>query len=67
MSQLKLRFDFFLVDYQTTARNFKGGRIMQVFALLREYDLKSKGVGSNLAGRHESELLKELVWRMMHM
>ena len=66
MKDLGLRFDFFLADYQATARNFKGGRIIQVFSLLREYDLKSKGVNSNLAGKGESELLKELVWRMMH-
>lgn len=66
MKDLGLRFDFFLADYQATARNFRGGRIVQVFALLREYDLKSKGVGSNLAGKGESELLKEMVWRMMH-
>jgi DNA polymerase-3 subunit delta len=67
MAALGLRFDFFLTDYQQSARNFSGGRILQVFALLREYDLKSKGVGSNLAGKHESELLKELVWKMMHL
>jgi len=66
MKDLGLRFDFFLADYQATARNFKGGRIIQVFSLLREYDLKSKGVNSNLAGKGESELLKELVWRLMH-
>ncbi|MEL7159567.1 MAG: DNA polymerase III subunit delta, partial [Bacteroidota bacterium] len=66
MSALKLRFDFFLQDYQTTARNYTGARIHTVFALLREYDLKSKGVGSNLAGKQESELLKELVYKLMH-
>ncbi|SER45226.1 DNA polymerase III, delta subunit [Neolewinella agarilytica] len=67
MSALKLRFDFFLADYQQSAKNFRGGKIQRVFALLREYDLKSKGVGSNLAGKQENELLKELVWKMMHM
>jgi len=67
MKELGLRFDFFLADYQASARNFKGGRIVEVFALLKEYDLKSKGVDSNLAGKGENELLKELVWRMMHM
>lgn len=66
MKALGLRFDFFLVDYQTTARNFRGGRMLEVFALLREYDLKSKGIDSNLAGKGEHELLKELVWRLMH-
>ena len=67
MQELGLRFDFFLQDYETTARNFSAPAVATVFALLREYDLKSKGVGSNLAGKQENELLKELVWRMMHL
>lgn len=67
MKELNLRFDFFLQDYETTARNYSENGIRQLFALLREYDLKSKGVDSNLAGRHENELLKELVWKMMHL
>ena len=67
MKALKLRFDFFLDDYLTTARNYRGGKIGQVFMLLREYDLKSKGVGSHLAGKGEHELLKEMVWRVMHL
>lgn len=66
MKELNLRFDFFLQDYETTARNYSEHGIRQLFALLREYDLKSKGVDSNLAGRNENELLKELVWKMMH-
>ncbi|MEM9928999.1 MAG: DNA polymerase III subunit delta [Bacteroidota bacterium] len=67
MKELSLRFDFFLQDYETTARNFSEVGIRQLFAILREYDLKSKGVGSNLAGKQENELLKEMVWRMMHL
>ncbi len=66
MKALGLRFDFFLTDYERTARNYSLEGMYTVFALLREYDLKSKGVGSNLAGREENELLKELVWKMMN-
>ncbi len=66
MQTLGLRFDFFLADYERTARNYDDDGMCTVFALLREYDLKSKGVGSNLAGRGEAELLKEMVWRLMH-
>lgn len=66
MRTLNLRFDFFLQDYETSARNYSEAGIRHLFALLREYDLKSKGVGSNLAGKQENELLKELVWKMMH-
>ncbi|NJB86844.1 DNA polymerase-3 subunit delta [Lewinella marina] len=67
MKALGLRFDFFLADYERTARNYDLKGMYTVFALLREYDLKSKGVDSNLAGKGESELLKELVWKMMNL
>lgn len=66
MDALKLRFDFFLTDYETTARNYSLTGMYDLFALLREYDLKSKGVGSNLAGRGEHELIKEMAYRLMH-
>ncbi len=66
MQALGLRFDFFLSDYEGTARNYTLEGLYTVFALLRDYDLKSKGVGSNLAGKEEPELLKELVWKLMH-
>jgi DNA polymerase-3 subunit delta len=66
MDALKLRFDFFLTDYETTARNYSLTGMYDLFALLREYDLKSKGVGSNLAGRGEHELIKEMAYRLMY-
>jgi DNA polymerase-3 subunit delta len=65
MKALELRFAFFLSDYQQTAKNFREDELHGVFALLREYDLKSKGVGSNLSGGEgQGELLREMVWRM---
>ncbi len=66
MKALGLRFDFFLTDYQQTAKNYRETELHGIFSLLREYDLKSKGVGSNLAGKYEGELVKEMVWRMMN-
>ena len=56
---------YFFDEYQTVMRNFPQGKMPTVFGLLREYDLKSKGVDSNLAGRGENELLKELVYRLL--
>lgn len=55
---------FFLQDYITAANNYPAGRVKQAIALLREYDLKSKGFDS--AGTEEGELLKELIYRIMH-
>lgn len=55
---------YFLGDYQTAAKNYSVQRIHTVVSLLREYDLRSKGVGNGSAT--DSELMKELVWRILH-
>jgi DNA polymerase-3 subunit delta len=55
---------FFVQDYQVAARNFPYRRTVQMITLLREYDLKSKGV--NNVSTSEGELLKELLFKMLH-
>jgi DNA polymerase-3 subunit delta len=60
-----LRIKLFFVDqYKTAARVYPPGKVEQVISLLREYDLKSKGVG-NLTASHGS-LLKELIYKILH-
>ena len=54
---------FFVKDYETAARSFDLFKSMQIIGLLREYDLKSKGVDSN-AGH--GELMKELMFKILH-
>jgi DNA polymerase-3 subunit delta len=55
---------YFVTDYQTAARNYPMKKVSQVISLLRDADLKSKGVGAqNLA---EGDILKELLFKMMH-
>ncbi|HEY4196344.1 MAG TPA: DNA polymerase III subunit delta [Mucilaginibacter sp.] len=54
---------YFLKDYELAARSYNYGKSMQVISLLREYDLKSKGVDSN-AGN--GELMKELMFKILH-
>lgn len=56
---------FFVKDYEVAARNFNLNKIFQVIALLREYDLKSKGVDST-GNTTDGELLKELVFKITH-
>ena len=51
-------------DYTDGARVYTAMKCAQVISLLREYDLKSKGVGN--AGSSDGELLKELVFKIMH-
>lgn len=55
---------YFVSDYQTAGRNYPLKKVSQVISYLREADLKSKGVGAqNLA---DGDILKELVFKMMH-
>ncbi len=55
---------FFVDGYQQAAKNFSVGKLKAIFGYLREYDLKSKGVDRGSAT--EGELLKELVFKILH-
>ena len=55
---------FFVGDYERAAKNFSVGKLKSIFAFLREYDLKSKGVDRGTAS--EGELMKELVFKILH-
>ncbi|RVT97173.1 DNA polymerase III subunit delta [Mucilaginibacter limnophilus] len=54
---------FFIKDYEQAARSYNLGKTVQIISLLREYDLKSKGVDSNLS---PGELMKELMFKILH-
>lgn len=55
---------YFVQDYQRAAKNYSSAKIRHIISLLREYDLKSKGIGN--ASNPDSELLKELVYKILH-
>ena len=55
---------YFVKDYQAAARNFNGWKTMEIISLLRTYDAKSKGVENVSAS--DGELLKELVYKVLH-
>jgi len=55
---------YFVPEYRTAMRNYPLGSIPLVFSTLKEFDLKSKGMGAQNADH--GELLKELVWKLMH-
>lgn len=55
---------YFMKDYDIAARNFPLSAAIQVISLLHEYDLRSKGV--NNLNTSENDLLKELVYKIMH-
>ena len=55
---------FFISDYEKAARNYGIGKLKTIISDLREYDLKSKGLDNVTTS--EGELLKELVFKILH-
>jgi DNA polymerase-3 subunit delta len=55
---------FFVQDYETAARNYSIRKAVKIIEYLRDYDLKSKGV--NAASTTNGELLKELLFKILH-
>jgi DNA polymerase-3 subunit delta len=50
---------FFLKDYDVALRNYPMKKVSYIVTLLREIDIKSKGVGANAMPQHD--LLKEML------
>jgi DNA polymerase-3 subunit delta len=55
---------FFVDGYANAARNYSTQKLKSVFSLLKEYDLKSKGVDNPSIAY--GELMKEMVYRILH-
>lgn len=55
---------YFVGDYVSAARNYPMRKVAQIIAFLREADVKSKGVGAS--GVSQSDILKELLFKMLH-
>ncbi|MDR2467162.1 MAG: DNA polymerase III subunit delta [Prevotellaceae bacterium] len=54
---------FLMRDYESASTRYSFSKVVGVIALLREYDMKSKGLNS---AAPEAELLRELVFKIMH-
>jgi DNA polymerase-3 subunit delta len=54
---------YFVNEYLVAARNYPMRRVSSVIGLLREFDVKGKGVGSNAVP--QGDLLKELLVRIL--
>ncbi|MBC3846573.1 DNA polymerase III subunit delta [Winogradskyella echinorum] len=54
---------YFVNEYLTAARNYPMKKVSSVIGLLREFDVKGKGVGSNAVP--QGDLLKELLVRIL--
>ncbi|MCX6327004.1 MAG: DNA polymerase III subunit delta [Bacteroidia bacterium] len=55
---------FFVKDYETSAAKYNVSKTVQIISLLRTYDMKSKGYGD--PGTEPGDLLKEMVYRILH-
>ncbi|PHQ61014.1 MAG: DNA polymerase III subunit delta [Maribacter sp.] len=54
---------YFVGEFQTAAKNFPMRKVSQIISHLRDLDLKGKGVGSQ--GTSQSDLLKELLVKII--
>jgi len=55
---------FFIEGYAKAASNYNTLKLKHIFSYLKEYDLKSKGVDNS--GINNGELMKELVFKILH-
>jgi DNA polymerase-3 subunit delta len=55
---------FFVRDYETAASIYNVSKTVQIISLLRTYDMRSKGFGD--AGTEAGDLLKELIFKILH-
>jgi len=55
---------FFVKDYESAALKYNVSKTVQIISLLRTFDMKSKGFGDS--GTEPGELLRELVFRILH-
>lgn len=56
---------YFVKDFEAASRSYSLPKTFDIISLLREYDLKSKGVDST-GNIGDGELLKELLFKMLH-
>lgn len=55
---------FFLKEYDAGAKNYSPSKIISIISMLREYDMKSKGVGNTSVSY--GDLLRELLFKILH-
>jgi DNA polymerase-3 subunit delta len=53
----------FIDDYNTAAKNFPQEKLVRVFRLLKNYDLKCKGIENTAS---DGDLMKELIYKITH-
>jgi DNA polymerase-3 subunit delta len=64
MAALQIRSSYFARDYMIGLKHYSAAKVMEIISDLRRFDAASKGVDNVSASQHE--LLRELVYRIMH-
>jgi len=54
----------FVKEYEAAARKYTAPKIIQIISILREYDLKSKGVGNSSVS--DGNLMREMAFKIIH-
>jgi DNA polymerase-3 subunit delta len=62
-SALKIN-PYFVNEYELAAKRYPPAKLVEIFSVLREYDMKSKGVGNSSAT--DGDLLKEMIFKIIH-
>jgi len=55
---------FFVKDYELAALKYPAPKIIKIISILREYDLKAKGVGNSSAS--DGDLMREMIYKILH-
>jgi len=55
---------FFVKDFRVAASNYNAFKVREIFAILREYDQKAKGVESGAID--DGEIFKEMIFKILH-
>jgi DNA polymerase III subunit delta len=58
-------YPYIIRKYADAAKKFDRKKLMEIIGILREYDLKSKGLESS-SGVSEGDMLKEMVYKILH-
>lgn len=56
--------DYFINDFEVASVNYSPRKLELIFSHLRDYDMRSKGVGGN--NEDDGGLLKELIFKILH-
>jgi DNA polymerase III subunit delta len=66
LKALELRSDWFLKEYKIAANQYSLAQTVEVISLLKQYDLRAKGVDNDNTNNGEEALMKELFWKILH-